>query len=339
MADGQDQSQGGGFLGGLGKALNYAIPAAAGAALGGPMGALAGLGMGSGMSEQQMRRQEIAMEWKRLNLQSQQTAIALHDATAREDIINGLPKDEQALARADFAGWAQHKLDTETWNHTISTLNGDPEFAQSLGLGDPKMVEAIAQFGPKNGPQVLDKIVEARNKIMGNAKVGIGNDGNMVLVSARPDGSVTTVPVPGVKVPTYVLGEEKVGLEGKGLDIRAGAAGEKARTDLTKQFNDVRKAVLAEAGPGTKLKRAMSGTDAAAVDAETRKRLRDSYGWTDDDFARMAGTPPTPRSAGARPSSVTVSPPSGYRPTGRKVNGKDLYENPMAPKNKRYWTP
>ncbi len=324
----------------IGKVLPYALPAALGAAMGGIGGAGAGLAMGaSGAQEQEAKQAELSLKWQEFGIEKQKMQLAMRDDAEWQNYTAGLPADERAMARKDPQGYAQNYIQNTQWQHTITTLKGDPQFAASIGIKDPKFVDALAGLDPKHGEQVFTKYLEASQS--GKYPGGVhgpyeDGKGGYYMLGLGMNGEQTQIPV-GKPVPAMVAGATL----GERTTHDISEENKAADTRWSSDYKEAEKAALTRRPLLTKGSELMTG--ATPSDAVLREELH-KRGHTDEEINQRLGAPSggktkTADSASRSGAPVPKTPPKGYvisKLHGPK--GETLYENPMAPANKRYWS-
>jgi hypothetical protein len=188
-----DDSQG--LLGEIGQGLSKALPYALGAGIGlasggGALGALAGAASAQPDPEVEMKRQELAMEWQKLQIESKQAQMSLGREQSWNDYVKTLPKADQAIAREDPQSYIAETLQQKNWDLTKKTFAQDPQFKSAQGGDD---LNAILALPPNVGQPLLEKYMAARasGKFPNGVKSVLNSDGTTTLYGFGPNGEKT----------------------------------------------------------------------------------------------------------------------------------------------------
>jgi hypothetical protein len=192
-----DDSQG--LLGEIGQGLSKALPYALGAGIGlasggGALGALAGAAAAQPDPEVEMKRQELAMEWQKLQIESKQAQMSLGREQSWNDYVKTLPEADQAIAREDPQSYIANTLQQKNWALTKKTFQNDPEFKAQNGGKD---LDTILNLPPSVGGPILAKYMEARasKQFPGGVKTRLNPDGTTTMIGIDANGN--GVPIPG----------------------------------------------------------------------------------------------------------------------------------------------
>ncbi len=307
--------------------------------MGGGMGAGAGLAMAAGGNEEaQAKQSELALKWQEFGIEKQKMQLAMRDDAEWQNYTEELPADERAIARKDPQGYSTNYIAARQWGHTISTLKGDPQFAASIGIKDPKIIDDIAALDPKHGEQVFTKYLEASQS--GKYPGGVhgpyeDGKGGYYMMGLGMSGETTQIPVG--KPAQMILGEQRVGIAQQQADTAAQAKQQAAADSLDKyqKLHPLPFGVsminrdMREWKTGARAWLKGQGATASDIDA-TLSAIPDN--------APKGSKTKTEESASSSGASE-VSPPKGYVVSKtRGPKGEALYENPLAPASKRYWS-